>query len=142
MAVFSATVCLHKLVINKVGVVSSRVVQDPRLFLVSLADHWDLHYPERGERREGRERGEGERGGREGREEERGERGGRKREERGEGERGRSERGGRKREEREEGERGRSKRGGRKREERGEGGRRKERGKGGRMVLNRWKICP
>ena len=80
MAVFSATVCLHKLVINKVGVVSSRVVRDPRLFLVSLADHWDLHYPERGERREGRERGEGERGEVRG-EEERGERGGREREE-------------------------------------------------------------
>ena len=54
------------LVINKSGVVSSQVVQDPRLFLVFLADHWDLHFPEGGEKREGRgERGRRvERGGR------------------------------------------------------------------------------
>ena len=55
-----------RLVIDKSGVVSSQVVQEPRLFLVSLADHWDLHFPE-GEKREGAgEKGEGGERGKEG----------------------------------------------------------------------------
>ena len=57
---FINKVGVARLVINKSGVVSSQVVQEPRLFLVSLADHWDLHFPEGGEKREGAgEKGEG-----------------------------------------------------------------------------------